>query len=167
MRLLLTATFALLLTGCAGYQLGGIKPFVMEDIQTVSIQTFANETLTPRIEVLAANSLTKAIQEDGTYRILPNTVADAVIYGKVTEVSRSQARAVRGNSFETREFNLFVTLEIQVMNRVTGEILATRTARGATSFFFSDDLLQEERQALPLAMEQAAQNLTSSIANGF
>lgn len=167
MRLLLSATFALLLTGCAGYQLGGIKPLVMEGIETVSVQTFANETLTPRVEVLAANSLTKAIQEDGTYTIVSNTEADAVIYGKITEVRRSQARAVRGNVFETREFNLYVTLQIEVMNRVTGEILATRTAQGATSFFFSDDLLQEERQALPLAIEQAAQSLTSSIANGF
>ena len=38
---------------------------------------------------------------------------------------------------------------------------------GTTSFFVSNDVEQDERQAIPLAAEQAAIRLVSQISEGF
>ena len=40
------------LVGCAGYQLGAVKPAALADIRSMAIPTFINNTLEPRISVL-------------------------------------------------------------------------------------------------------------------
>ncbi len=164
---------ALVLTGCAGYQLGPIKPTRMAKVNTLAVLNFKNDTLLPRVEVLLANAVIKQIQQDGTYKIARENEADAVFQGHLEQTVRSPARSVRGNILLTREYVLTLRCRYDVTDRVTGQVLASRSAVGQTTFFASStdtisaDLIQDERQALPLAAEELAKDIVTHLSEGW
>lgn len=172
-KFFVAAFAALTLAGCAGYQAGPIKPTPMAKISTIAVQTFKNDTLEPRVEVLLANGVIKQIQQDGTYKIAREGVADAILEGKLEEIERRPTRSVRGNVLLTKEYELIIRIRYRVVNRVTGEQIENRVVSGKTSFFVSGsnalaaDVNQDERQALPLAIEDAATRLVSQISEGW
>ena len=159
--------------GCAGYQLGPVKPKLMEGVQTIAVPTFKNETLEPRVEVLLASAVIKQIQQDGTYRVVRENEADAVLEGQLVEIRRRPARSVRGNVLQTREYTLELRVRYSMVHRVTGREIDARTVTGTTSFFVSGsntiaaDVTQDERQALPIAAEDLAIRLVSQISEGW
>jgi Lipopolysaccharide-assembly len=172
-KFLLAAVAAFTLAGCAGYHAGPIKPTPMAKVSTIAVQTFKNDTLEPRIEVLIADGVIKQIQQDGTYKIAREDVADVILDGTLEEIERRPARSVRGNALLTREYELLIRIRYRVADRVTGKQIENRAVTGKTSFFVSGtnalaaDVNQDERQALPLAIEDAAVRLVSQISEGW
>ena len=165
---LFAAVAALFLDGCAGYHIGPIVPKEMTGIHTLAVPTFENKTLLPRLEVLAASSLIKQIQQDGTYQVADKGDADAVVQGTVTEIRRHGSRSVRGDVLASREYELTVYYTYQVKKRSTGENIDSGTVTGVTSFFVSgNDVNQDERQAIPLALENASVRLVSRLSEGW
>ena len=164
---LVVPALALLLGGCAGYKLGPSKPYFMQQTETIAVPSFKNNTLLPRMEVLAANCVIHEFQVDGTYKIVSENQADAVLEGTVVNVDRRPARSLRGNVLRTTEFDMNLTVSYNVMQRTTGKVLTQGTAIGTTSFFVTGDLQQDERQAFPLAMEKAAVQIVSQISEGW
>lgn len=163
------ASFAALvaLGGCAGYHLGPAKPEFLKDVHSIAVPTFRNDTLEPRLEVLVTDTVIKQLQQDGTYRVTNEANADAILTATVEKLQRNPARSVRGNVLLTREFNLTITIRFQFTDRTTRRVLDSGTLLGTTSFFVGSDLEQNERQAIPLAAEQAAVRLTSQLTEGF
>lgn len=163
---------ALFFGGCAGYHVGPIKPKSMREVKTIAIPTFKNETLEPRVEVMLANSVIKQIQQDGTFKVVDEGEADATLIGSLEEIVRRPFRSVRGNILQTREFNLVLRIRYQVVDR-SGRVLEQRAVAGQSSFFVSGttniaaDVNQDERQAIPLAAEDAAVRLVSQISEGW
>jgi hypothetical protein len=175
MRFLLTPLLALafIFSGCAGYQLGPIKPKLMREISTIAVPSFRNDTLEPRIEVLLAGAVIKQIQQDGTYRIANDQDADAILECILDEIVRRPARSVRGNVLQTREYTLTLRGRYRVLERKTGRLLDARSILGQTSFFVTGtnniaaDVNQDERQAIPLAAEDMAVRLVAQISEGW
>lgn len=163
----LLAPAALFLSGCAGYRLGAIKPTLMANVKTIAVPVFENETLEPRIEVLVSNTIIKQFQQDGTYKIVSAADADVVLQGKIHELRRRSARSVRGNVLATKEFTDTVVLEFKLIKRSTGEIIDRGVVSGQTSFFVSGDIQQDERQAIPLAAQDAAERLVVRLSEGW
>ena len=157
---------ALLLGGCAGYQLGPATPGYLKHVHSIAIPTFGNTTLVPRIEVLVTSTVIKQFQQDGTFRIVNEDAADATLKAEIAAVSRSPARSVRGNVLSTTEFNLGLTVKYTLIGR-DGKVLAPGVVGGTTSFFVGTDVSTDERQALPLAAEQLARNLVSQLSEGW
>jgi len=166
-RLLLLPILASMLAGCAGYQLGPMPPRAMADVKTLAVPNFVNETFEPRIEALVTDTLITELQQDGTFKIVREKDADAVLNARIIELRRSKARSVRGNTLATREFNLTLRAKYTVTRRSTGEELIVREASGTTSFFINNDLQQDERQAIPLAAAKLAAEISSQIAEGW
>jgi len=173
LRACCTAGLALALTGCAGYQLGPVKPTRLRAVNSIAVPSFQNETLEPRIEVMLANTVIKQIQQDGTYRIASVNDADAILECTIDQILRRPARSVRGNVLQTREYLLNLRGRYRVVDRASGEILDARTFTGQTSFFVSGtnniaaDVNQDERQAIPLAAEDLAIRLVAQISEGW
>ena len=163
---------AVLLSGCAGYHVGPIKPKTMRDVKTIAVPSFKNDTLEPRVEVLFANAVIKQIQQDGTFQVVREADADAILEGTVEKILRRPSRSVRGNVLQTREYNLVTTIRFRVRDR-SGRILEERAVAGQSSFFVSGtdtlaaDVNEDERQALPLVAEDAAVHLVSLISEGW
>jgi hypothetical protein len=161
------------LVGCAGYQIGPVKPKLMERVQTIAVPTFKNDTLEPRIEVALASAVIKQLQQDGTYKVVRENEADAILEGTLLEIRRRPARSVRGNVLQTREYTLELRVHYSVKDRATGREIESRTITGTTSFFVSGsntiaaDVTQDERQAMPIAAEDLAVRLVSQISEGW
>jgi hypothetical protein len=145
----------------------------MANVKTIAVPTFKNDTIETRLEVQLANSIIKQIQQDGTYRIVDEKNADAILEGTIEEIERRPERSVRGNTLLSREYSLIMRVKYTIKDRATGRELAHRSVNGRTTFFVSGsnalaaDVLQDERQALPLAAEDLAVRLVSQISEGW
>ncbi len=158
---------ALLLAGCAGYHIGPVKPTYLRQVKTIAVPSFRNETLLPQLEVMAANCVIRQFQTDGTYEIASTDNADAILQGTVRSVQRQPFRSLVGNVLATTEYELDLTMDYTLTDRVTGKVLVKHSATGATSFFVGGDVQQDEQQALPLAAEKAAVQIVSYLSEGW
>ena len=159
-------SLAVLLEGCAGYHLGPATPGYLKNVHAIAVPTFANSTITPRIEVLVTNTVIKQFQQDGTFRIVNADSADATLKGEIVGVNRSPARSVRGNVLSTTEFNLTLIVKYSLVGR-DQKALGSGGVSGSTSFFVGTDVATDERQALPLATEELARHLVSQLSEGW
>ncbi len=163
-----SALLLLSLGGCAGYHIGPVQPYYLRAVHKISVPTFENKTLLPRISVLVTDTVIKQFQQDGTYQIVGDEDADAILQGEITRVSRAPARSVRGNVLATTEFALTLRLHYSLVDRKTKKPLSPPSeVTGTTSFFVGPDITSDERQALPLAAEQLAARLVSQLSEGW
>ncbi len=172
MRLLL-ALLTLSLCGCAGYTVGPIKPTPMKQIHRIAVRNWKNDTLEPRMEVLIATMIIKQLQQDGTYEITDEARADAILDGTLLAIDRRPTRSLRGNILQTREYQLTLRARYTLTEKGTGKPIEQRNINGVTSFFVTGqniataDSNQDERQAIPLAIEDLATRLTSVLSEGW
>jgi len=165
LRGLLALVCAASLTGC--YTLGDARPAMMRGITTLAVPVSKNKTLEPNVEALLADTITKALQTDGTYTIAYSDRADAVLDTTLTSVRRAPARSLRGNVVATSEFLLYSTVNYRVTDQHDGRELMSGDVTGQTSFFVTADLQTAEAQALPLAFTDTANKLASRLGEGF
>lgn len=161
---LFLATF--LLAGC-GYKLGEIRPTPMRSVRTLAVPTFKNKTYEPRVEVLLADTLIKQLQQDGTYTIVSDNTADAILNCTLTRIERRSLRSVQNNVLATSEFEIILEVTYQVVERVTGITLMEGRIRGDASFFSDNDLQTTERQALPVAARNLSIELATRLTEGW
>ncbi len=76
----LLACAAMMLVSSCGYRLGAAKPAILQNVTKIAIPTFKNKTFEPNIEVLLADTTIKQFQQDGTYEIVPDNRADAILF---------------------------------------------------------------------------------------
>jgi hypothetical protein len=155
------------LGGCLGYHVGPVKPYYLRDVHTIAVPTFENKTLLPHIEVLVTDTVIKQLQQDGTFQIARDGDADATLKGEITQIDRQPLRSVRGNVLKTTEFNLSMRLRYTLVVRDETTLAHSAQAIGTTSFFATDDVTTDERQALPLATEDLATRLVTQLSEGW
>lgn len=155
------------LAGCLGYHIGPVKPAYLHDVHSIAIPVFDNKTLLPRIEVLITDTVIKQFHQDGTFQIVNENNADAVLKGEIASIVRTPARSARGNVLATTEFNLALHVRYRLVARNGAVLLPSAEVIGTTSFFVSSDISTDERQALPLAAEELALHLVTQISEGW
>ena len=158
---------ALLATGgCAGYRLGSAKPVQYEAIQTIAVPTVKSDTLEPRSGLIITNSVIKEFQSDGTYRIESLANADATLNIVFADVERRQLRSARFDTLRTRELRYTIDLNWELVGR-DGEVISLGTVKGNTDIFLDPNFQLSEREALPLAAEDAARKLVARLSEGW
>ncbi len=173
---LLSVLTAILCASC-GYHVGPVKPKKLEHIRRICVKNFKNETLEPRMEAMLAGAVIKQLQLDGTYQVTSEDRADAILYGSLQRIDRLPSRAVRGNVLQSSEYRLTITGNYRLVAANSGTVLDQRSVTGTTDFFVSSgssgtDLLtadsaQDERQAIPLAVEDMATRISSLVSEGW
>jgi hypothetical protein len=153
--------------GCAGYTLGPTPPTYMKGVRQVAVPVFKNSTIAPDVETLATTTVIKQIQEDGTYEVTAADRADVLILGTIVSVERTKARSLQGNVLASSEFNLRVTIDFRVERPNTAQLMAQRSFEGVTSFFVGNDTASQEREAIPLAVQDAATQFVSFLSEGW
>ena len=176
MRFVLSLLTALLCASC-GYQVGPVKPKKLEGIRRICVKNFKNETLEPRMEAMLASAVIKQLQLDGTYEVTNEDRADAILQGTLMRIERAPSRSVRGNVLQSSEYRLTVSCNYRLITARSGTVLDQRSVIGTTDFFVTagssgSDLLtadsaQDERQAMPLAVEDLATRISSQISEGW
>ena len=174
MRILFYITLtslSLFLLGC-GYTLGEVKPTTMRRVNTISVETFKNDTLIPRLESQTADAVAKQFQQDGTYRIEAPDRADANLTGTIVTVRRQPMRVYANNVMQTSEFELILTLDYAVKDRLTGALLMKGRAEGHVPFFVNSDnvnsdLVTDQNINYPIAAQRAAEGIVSKVSEGW
>ncbi len=162
------ARFALLLVlvlaGC--YTLGPIVPTYMKGVHSVSVPIFDNKSFEPQIQAVVTDTFIKELQTDGTYPITGEDQADAIVHGTITDVLRTQTKAVVGDVLASAEFQITLKIHIEVL-RGTGQALVNKDFSGQSYFFVGSDLPTQERQAIPVAAQDCAKQVTAFLTEGF
>ncbi len=176
MRFVLSLLAMLLCASC-GYHVGPVKPKKLENIRRICVKNFKNDTLEPRMEAMLASAVIKQLQLDGTYQITNEDQADAILTGTLQSIVRAPSRAVRGNVLQSSEYRLTISGIYRLVTARTGTLLDERTVTGTTDFFVNSgssganllnaDSAQDERQAMPLAVEDMATRISSLISEGW
>ncbi|MFT3992485.1 MAG: LPS assembly lipoprotein LptE [Luteolibacter sp.] len=157
-----------LLASCAGYQLGGIKPKPLAHVRTIAVPMFENGTLHPRAEALATSSVTNALMLDGTYKISRIDNADAVLRGKLTNISYSTLTVNRLDTLRPEELHSTVKIDWQLVDaKNPTKVLISGVSSGDSSFFVDSNLQTARNNALPDALQKAGEVLVSRLANGY
>lgn len=190
--LLLTCFTLVGLTGCAGYQLGDVKPSSYAGINNLHVPIFKNLTLEPRLSSLVTNAVLKELHVDGTYKITNRSNADAVLVGKIRDISKSQLRSQRFDTLSSQELRLRLYVEFHLEDPITGKVIRNTSAGEAAEYgkdkttnpeevvlasqayvvgetiqYVDPSFQVAERSAFSVAAQDAAEKLVSRLANGF
>lgn len=180
------------LSGCAGYQLGSIKPEIYSGVERLHIPTFSNDTLEPRLSSLVTNAVLKKIHVDGSYRVVSRKNCDAVLVGRIKDVRKRQLRAVRNDTLRSQELSVTIYIEWhledpntgkklsfsvpegdenskKIQRKADGEVIRGRhgLVTGTTIQFVDGSFQVGERNALSVAAIDAASKLVSQLADGW
>ena len=167
LRLAITAFASLLLAGCFGYQLGGAKPSALAGVDSIAVPMFTNDTLEPRVGVLATNATVSALAADGTYKIKSKAEAAAVLEASVTKIDYIQIRANRLDTLRPEELENIVTVEWKLMDSQSGRMLDSGAALGTRRVVLCTEARTSRTNALPDAVENAARSIASQLGDGF
>jgi outer membrane lipopolysaccharide assembly protein LptE/RlpB len=164
--------------GC-GYHTAGHVTQLPQNVQTISIPAFVNETNTYRIEQMLTASVVREFTTRTHYRILndPSETADATLRGTVLSTSASPL-AYDSNTGQAASLLIVVSMRVTVSDR-QGKVLYQNpaylfreqyevsgnaqlgTARNLTSFF------EEDSPAFRRLSQDFARTLVSNILEGF
>lgn len=108
------------LSGC-GYIVG--SPY-REDVRTVHVPIFENDSFRRNIELALTEAVQKKIQERTSYRLSPSAYADTVLTGRIVSVDKRLENQTKFD--DARELELSLVVEVRWEDRRTGQLLAER-----------------------------------------
>lgn len=168
MSSLLAVLLCISLASCTGYHLGGTKPPSLAAIKSIAVPMFQNATLHPRAESLATAAMADSLVQDGTYRLAKYGSADAILEGTLANIEYSTLRSSRIDSLLAEELTNTVSISWVLKDgHNPTKILASGVANGASSFFVDSNLQVARQNALPDALDRAAQGVVSKLASGY
>lgn len=115
------------LCGCAsdptqGYSAMGIYP---DDVSTVAVPIFENDTFTREVEFDLTEALIKEIEARTPYKVVDRSRADTVLIGRVKEVELDQLSKSKLTGL-SEEVILRVTIDFEWRHQQTGRLLVER-----------------------------------------
>jgi len=158
------------ISGC-GYHTAGHTTQLPEDLKTIAVPAFANQTRTYRIEQLLTSSVVRELNTRTRYRILndSNDNADATLRGTVVSAS-STPLTYNSATGQAASVLVVVSMNVSLTDR-NGKVLYQNpsylfreqyeVSQDLTSFF------QEDSPAFQRLSRDFARTLVSNILEGF
>jgi hypothetical protein len=138
----------LLLTAGCGY--GFKSGQVREGLETVGVAFFENRSTEPDAEIALTEAVIRLLIEDRTLRIADEQVADAILYGTIRRYTFREA--FFGENRQAEEYRVDIEVEVQMVDRRSGEtIVGPERVKGTGSFFLEDGPEAEEQARLDAA----------------
>ncbi len=155
------------LSGCAGYRLGNVSGRSIQGVHTVFVPMAHNHSLTPNLETVLTDAIIRRFNNDGT--LVPSTDnADSEVDVDVTGVDTTPIRSTISDTLATAQYQLTIRAKVTFINkRMAKTILKDSQVTGQTSFYLQNDVVEGERQALPLASEDLAKNVVILVTEGW
>jgi len=162
--------FALVLAGC-GYHTAGHAVQLPENVKTIAVPAFKNETLTYRIEQMLTASVVREFTTRTHYHILndPSEDADATLRGTVLSTVSSPL-TYNTSTGQAASVLIVVSMKVTLTDR-NGKVLYQNPAylfreqyevsQDLTSFF------EEDSPAFRRLSQDFARTLVSNILDGF
>jgi hypothetical protein len=167
-RAALALLAVLALAGCAGYRVGNISGRDIQGVRSVYVPVAKNSSLTPDIQMTVTNAIIRRFNDDGTLEVNQNSNADSEVDVTITDVTQSAVSSSTSDLYVTAQYQVTIHATITFINRRLGrKVFENATAIGSTTFFTQSDIQEGERQALPLAAKDLANNIVQLISEGW
>lgn len=145
------------LTGCKGYTCGSPVP---ENLRTVHVAAFENNTLYPMAGSMVTQHLMRSMTEDGTFTLTTLDAAPLRIHGKVSGLDTRTVRYDHNNVILPTEYRVTISAVIYVYNTQTGEMLLNGQTVTAEDYLLTrNDYTTGMMDALPALSAKLAQNI--------
>jgi PBP1b-binding outer membrane lipoprotein LpoB len=112
--------FSFLISGCGGYRFAADYNNLPEEIKSISIPFFKNETFESNIEAYFTSALVNEFIKNKKITVLSHG-ADATLFGVVKEFRTASIAYSRED--RAWEYRVFVTLDLTLKRNDTGEII--------------------------------------------
>ena len=166
-KVLRMAVVILTMTLCScGYHIGGLKPAELQNVHTMSVEVFANNTLEPRAGAMVSSAVAEEIQIEGTYGLVKSTKADVRIEGEVRSISFLQLRSSYTDTYESMEVGLRLVVDYRIVESGTNRVLRSSSATAVSSLFNMGNQQSARTNALSYAARLVARDICSSVSNG-
>ena len=134
---LLPLAAVLLIAGCASDPTQGYAPVSVypDNISTVAVNIFKNNSFAREIEFELADALVKEIEAITPYKVTPSSRADTILTGTVRNVQRDQLSKSRLTGL-SEEVLLSVTIDFKWTDQRTGRSLVQRESFTGHAPFF-------------------------------
>ena len=170
MKRLLILGMAAILCGC-GYHTTGHGSILPEQVKTIAIPAFVNETQTYKIEQMLTGAVVREFTTRANYHIVPNADSDSDAILRGTVISAATAPSTY-DAATGRVATVLVTVNMKVaLTARDGKMLYEneqyqfreqyQVSQGSASFF------QEDSPALQRLSQDFARTLVSNILEGF
>lgn len=189
LRLLAAALLAVaagLTAGCQGYHqnvISGIAgkdqgPLMHEQIRTVGIGDFRNETEDATLTAHLRQKLADYFMNDGSLSVRDRKDADVIVQGRVLNTTskgigfnrRSQSVRDQNNrdSYQTTSYEISVTIEYEVrMPGLRRPVLEARRVIGVAPYSSLQDFNVARDEAAHRAVQDAAQKIVAEITEAW
>jgi hypothetical protein len=153
----------LLLTGCAGYQIGNCTLYPA-DIHTVSVPIFQSNSFRRDLGERLTEAVIKEIELKTPYKVVNRSSADSVLVGRILSESK---HVVANNRYdEPRQVEVDLKVQIQWLDRnntCVRDIKPIPLPSELASITETSTLTPEVGQSVATAQQQAIQRLARQI----
>jgi hypothetical protein len=156
------------LGGCAGYRVGNISGRDLQGVRSVYVPVARNTSLEPDLQMTVTNAIVRRFNNDGTLQVNQNAAADSELDITITNVQHTPVRSSTTDLLITAQYQLTIQATATYVNRRLGrKIFENHAVSGSTTFFTQSNIQEGERQALPLAADDLANNAVKLITEGW
>lgn len=171
MRLWRFAGLLLLGASACGYHTAGHAVQLPENVKTISVPAFVNETSTYRIEQLLTSSVVREFTTRTHYRILndPSEAADATLRGTVVSTSASPL-TYNSTTGQAASVLVVVSMRVALTDRDGKVLYQNPSYLFREQYEVSQDLasfFEEDSPAFRRLSQDFARTLVSNILEGF
>jgi hypothetical protein len=167
-RLAILVLGVLTLDGCAGYRVGNTSGRDLQGVRSIYVPMAKNTSLVPDLQLSVTNAIVQRFNTDGTLEVNQSPNADSELDVVVTNIQSTAVRSSTSDILVTAEYQLTIQATATYVNRRLGrKIFENYAVTGTTSFFTQSDIQEGERQALPLAAQDLANNVVKLITEGW
>jgi hypothetical protein len=156
------------LNGCAGYRVGNTSGRDLQGVRSVYVPMARNTSLTPDLQATVTNAIIRRFNTDGTLSVNQNANADSELDITITNIQHTAVRSSTTDILVTAQYQLTIQATATYVNRKLGrKIFENYAVSGSTTYFTQSNIQEGERQALPLAAEDLANNTVKLITEGW
>jgi len=167
-RSTLALFIVLALSGCAGYRVGNISGRDLQGVRSVYVPVAKNTSLEPELQMTVTNAIIRRFNDDGTLTVNQSANADSELDVTITNVEHNAIASSNSDIFVTSQYQLTIQATVTFVNRRLGrKIFENTQVSGSTTFFTQANIQEGERQALPLAATDLANNTVKLITEGW
>jgi len=172
---ILSITALLLVSGCCCLKPGSL---MHPQIRTVAIGEFMNDTDEAALTSVLRQKLTEAFTTDGALILTTPSKADVIVQGRIlsytpaalasSKVSDADREQAKRDNYQTQIYQISVVIgfELKMPGRPC-PIMDMREVRGTAPFNRLPDLTVARDEGLRRAIQDAAQQITVAVTEGW
>ena len=160
-RLGLAVTGCAWLAGCASYRVTSDVP---EELRTIAVPVFENETGYPEVGATVAQYALREFQREGTMKVKALENASLKLLGTVKRGEMIPVRFDRSYGSRASEYRYTLIAEITLVERGTGKLLLDAVeVKGTTTYLTYDDMLTGMQNAHPRIAKELSRAIVDTV----